>query len=40
MKDPIAAAYARRIKRGSIIIDDVPEQKREAVREILAGSDK
>lgn len=40
MKDPIAAAYARRIKRGSITIDDVPEQKREAVREILAESDK
>lgn len=35
MADPIAAAYARRIKRGAITIDDVPEQKREAVREII-----
>lgn len=35
MTDPIAAAYARRIKRGRITIEDVPEQKREAVREIL-----
>ena len=39
MKDPIAAAYARRIKRGSITIDDVPEQKREAVRKILEASE-
>nr|DAU21064.1 MAG TPA: hypothetical protein [Caudoviricetes sp.] len=35
MADPIAAAYARRIKRGAITIDDVPKQKREAVQEIL-----
>lgn len=40
MADPIAAAYARRIKRGAITIDDVPEKKREAVRAILAESDK
>lgn len=39
MKDPIAAAYARRIKRGRITIDDVPEQKREAVRDILEASE-
>lgn len=39
MKDPIAAAYARRIKRGSITIEDVPKQKREAVREILEASE-
>ena len=39
MADPIAAAYARRIKRGSITIEDVPEQKREAVREILESSE-
>lgn len=35
MKDPIAAAYARRIKRGAITIEDVPSPKREAVRAIL-----
>lgn len=37
MNDPIAAAYARRIKRGAITIEQVPERKREAVEEILAG---
>lgn len=35
MGDPIAAAYARRVQRGAITIEDVPESKREAVREIL-----
>lgn len=35
MADPIAAAYARRIKRGAITIEDVPESKREAVEAIL-----
>lgn len=35
MADPIAAAYARRIKRGAITIEDVPDQKREAVQAIL-----
>lgn len=35
MADPIAAAYARRVKRGEITVEDVPEPKREAVREIL-----
>lgn len=39
MADPIAAAYARRIKRGAITLEDVPEQKREAVREILEHSE-
>ena len=31
----IAKAYARRIKRGEITIDDVPEQIRAAVEEEL-----
>lgn len=35
MNDPIASAYARRILRGAITIDDVPETKRDAVRRIL-----
>lgn len=37
MTDPIAAAYARRVQRGAITIEDVPESKRDAVREILEG---
>lgn len=31
----IANAYARRIKRGTITIEDVPESIREAVEKIL-----
>ena len=33
----IASAYARRIKRGKITIDDVPENLRELVQAILDG---
>lgn len=35
MNDPIAAAYARRILRGNITINDVPEKKREIVKTML-----
>lgn len=35
MSNPIAAAYARRIKRGEITIEDVPERIREDVRAII-----
>lgn len=31
----IAKAYARRIKRGEIAIDDVPEAIREEVRKLI-----
>lgn len=31
----IINAYVRRIKRGSITIDDVPEEIREEVRKVL-----
>lgn len=31
----IINAYVRRIKRGSIAIDDVPEEIREEVRKVL-----
>lgn len=31
----IAKAYARRIKRGEITIDDVPEAIREEVRKLI-----
>ncbi len=34
---PIIDAYVRRIKRGEITIDDVPEIIREQVREKLEG---
>ena len=33
--DAIAKAYARRIERGSITIEDVPPQMRERVKEII-----
>lgn len=35
MNDPIARAYARRIRREVITIDDVPEEKREIVKIIM-----
>lgn len=35
MNDPIASAYARRVLRGVITINDVPETKREIVRRML-----
>lgn len=38
MANPIAEAYARRIKRGTITIDDVPEPMRKAVQDILKKS--
>jgi hypothetical protein len=34
----IINAYVRRIKRGSITIDDVPEEIREEVRKVLEKS--
>lgn len=34
----IINAYLRRIKRGSITIDDVPEEIREEVRKVLEKS--
>jgi len=34
----IINAYVRRIKRGSITIDDVPEEIREEVRKVLKKS--
>ena len=34
---PIIDAYVRRIRRGEITIDDVPEIIREDVRKILEG---
>lgn len=34
----IINAYIRRIKRGSITIDDVPEEIREEVRKVLEKS--
>ncbi len=33
----ILNAYVRRIKRGAITIDDVPEEIREEVRAIIEG---
>lgn len=35
---PIVDAYVRRIKRGIITIDDVPETIREEVRRVLNNS--
>lgn len=35
---PIVDAYVRRIKRGTITIDDVPETIREEVRKVLNNS--
>lgn len=35
----MAKIYARRILRGEITIDDVPERLRAAVLEILEGAD-
>ena len=35
---PIVDAYVRRIKRGTITIDDVPETIREEVRRVLSNS--
>lgn len=35
MASAIAKIYARRIKRGDITIDDVPEKIREEVRALL-----
>lgn len=35
MASPIAKAYARRIKRGTITINDVPENIREEVETLL-----
>lgn len=35
---PIVDAYVRRIKRGTITIDDVPETIREEVRRVLNNS--
>ena len=37
---PMAKIYAARIKKGRIAIDDVPEELREEVQEILDGDDK
>lgn len=34
----IINAYARRVKRGTITIDDVPEFIREEVRKVLEGA--
>lgn len=34
----IINAYVRRIKRGSITIDDVPEEIREEVRKVIEKS--
>lgn len=35
--DAIAKAYVRRIRRGSITIDDVPESIRARVEELLSS---
>lgn len=35
----MAKIYARRILRGEITIDDVPERLREQVRSIVGGDD-
>lgn len=40
MSNPIAEAYARRVKRGSITIDDVPAPMQTAVKEILEKNEK
>lgn len=37
MASAIAKAYARRIKRGEITIDDVPATIREEVRNLIEG---
>lgn len=36
MANPIARAYMRRIERGEITIDDVPEQIRDEVKSLLS----
>lgn len=35
MANPIAEAYARRIKRGTITIEDVPETIRKEVEKLI-----
>ena len=38
MANPIAEAYARQIKRGKKTIEDVPQQIRNAVEDIINAS--
>ena len=40
MANPIAQAYARRIQRGAITIEDVPEKIKKEVQKVLEEVEK